>query len=178
MDVCIVLYVHFTHCSTVHTCVHMYIQMVVEVCVATICDSSQSTSEVSFEHDVLQVLLRDFPLQDQGVTFQLFLSTLPGVHNGMCSLPSLTTCWHTCGHSWRGSHGSHCRCGVRAARQHHQEGRVHSQVKLVDTQIKCEFHPLQSAYADAHCWKGESHYSQVHKEGCHRSKVHTQMHVV
>ena len=53
MDVCIVLYVHFTHCSTVHTCVHMYIQMVVEVCVATICDSSQSTSKVSFEHDVL-----------------------------------------------------------------------------------------------------------------------------
>ena len=50
---------------------------------------------------------------------------LPGVHNGMCSPPSLTTCWHICGHSWRGSHGSHCRCGVGAARQcHHASGRT------------------------------------------------------
>ena len=52
---------------------------------------------------------------------------LPGVHNGMCSPPSLATCWHTCGHSWRGSHGSHCRCGVGAARQpHHASGRTAS----------------------------------------------------
>ena len=51
-------------------CIRVYVRTYrwwVEVCVATICDSSQSTSKVSFEHDV--VLLRDFPLQDQAVHF-------------------------------------------------------------------------------------------------------------
>ena len=76
-----------------------------------------------------------------------------------------------CGHKGL-EHGQHGRPLLR------EEGTFHSQVKLVDTQFKCEFHPLESAYADALCLKGESHYSQVHKEGRHRSKVHTQMHVV
>ena len=118
------LYVHFTHCTTVHTCVHMYIQMVVEVCVATICDSSRSTSKCFLNMMYCKCYLGTSPYKTRMSTFQLRLSILPGVHNGMCSPPSLATCWHTCGHSWRGSHGSRCRCGVGAARQcHHASGR-------------------------------------------------------
>ena len=126
MDVCIVLYVHFTHCSTVHTCVRTYIQMVVEGLLLQYVTVPKALQR-SHLNMYCKYYLGTSPHKTKVSTFQLDLSMLPAVHNGMCSTPSLTTCWHAGGHSWRGSHGSHCKCGVGAARQcRHVSGRTAS----------------------------------------------------